>query len=75
MNYRKIYYIVRLKDDFNMPGTTISHTFCAYIEHYSERQGIWFRLNGSNALIIVPINAIEYLASSKNHWTGEKEHI
>ena len=74
MNNRKIYYIVCLNEDFIMSDTIISHRFCGYIEQYYVGV-IWFRLKGSNALVIVPMDEIKYMAPSKADWTGEEEKI
>lgn len=59
-------YIVHLKDDFVMPHTTINRTFCASIEHISDR--IYFKLHGSDALVIVPHDKIEWMAPSRILW-------
>lgn len=74
MNGRKIYYVVCLKEDFIMPETIISHRFCGYIDQYCAG-AIWFRLKGTNALVVVPMHELEYMAPSKADWTGEKEKV
>ena len=59
-----IRYIVQLKDDFYMPKTTIKRTFCGSIENINT-ESIYFKLNGCNALIIIPHEAIKWMAPSK----------
>ena len=64
---RKIKYIVTLKDSFEMPLTTINKTFCGMLETVGNNS-LYFRLNGSNALVIVPYNEIAWMAPSKVFW-------
>jgi hypothetical protein len=63
----KVRYIVRLKDDFKMSETTIRHTFCAFITSISNCH-IYFRLHGSNAVVIVPYDKIDWMAPSQKLW-------
>lgn len=67
MKKNKIKYIVKLKDDFYMPKTTIKKQFCGSIENIAGNQ-IYFKLHGSNALVIIPHNKIEWMAPSKILW-------
>lgn len=62
-----IRYIVKLKDDFYMPGTTIKSTFCGSIENITSTS-IYFALNDSKALVIIPHNKIEWMAPSRELW-------
>lgn len=63
----KIRYIVHLKDRFYMPKTTITREFCGYIDNIAGNT-IYFRLHGSNALVIIPHNEIEWMAPSRILW-------
>ena len=61
---KRIRYIVKLKDDFYMSGTTIGNKFCGAIENITGTS-IYFMLNDCNALVIVPHNKIEWMAPSE----------
>lgn len=65
----EIYYIVSIKDryicEFHL--TTITKEFCGRIENQTSTS-IYFRLNGSDALVIIPHNWIEWMAPSKELW-------
>lgn len=61
---KRIRYIVKLKDNFHMWGTTINNEFCGAIENITDTS-IYFMLNGCNALVIVPHNEIEWMAPSE----------
>ena len=64
-----IYYIVSIKDKYKnkLKLTTISKEFCGKFHH--QAHGIvWFKLNGSGALVAVPDEWIEYIAPSKILW-------
>lgn len=66
---KDIYYIVSLKDEYRdkLNLTTIKKEFCAKFNH--EAYGVvWFELNGSNALIVIPDQWIEWIAPSKALW-------
>lgn len=63
----KIRYIVHLKDNFNMPNTTIKHTFCGSIENVNSTN-IYFKLHGCGGYVIIPYNKIEWMAPSKVLW-------
>lgn len=65
MNY--IYYIVRLKDNFCMDGTTINREFAGRIDKITD-DSIWFKLNGGQALVIVPYAEISWMAPAKMLW-------
>lgn len=67
MDNKKIRYIVRLKENFVMPNTTIKHKFCGYIENIGSHN-IYFRLHGSNALVLIPHEKIEWMAPSEKLW-------
>ena len=64
-----IYYIVRLKEKYRQELclTTITKDFCGKIVNQTAGN-IYFELNGSDALVIVPHNWIEWLAPSKKLW-------
>ena len=62
-----IYYIVKLKNNFKMPLTTISKEFCGKILR-TEKDYIIFELNASNAIVIIPLKAIYYMAPSSILW-------
>lgn len=62
-----IYYIVHLKDGFKMPLTTIKREFCAKIL-LARADSIIFELNGSKANIIIPLNAIYWMAPANILW-------
>ena len=59
----KIKYIVKLKENFYMPKTTIKTEFCGSIENITG-SSIYFKIHGSNALVIIPHNKIEWMAPS-----------
>lgn len=59
----KIKYIVKLKEDFYMPKTTIKRKFCGSIENIAN-SSIYFKIHGCNALVIIPHNKIEWMAPS-----------
>lgn len=65
----EIYYIVNIKDRYisELRLTTITKEFCAKIDNQTERN-IYFRLNGSDALVIIPHSWIEWMAPSKELW-------
>lgn len=62
----KIYYIVSLKQRYiyELHLTTITREFCGRIENQTSTN-IYFRLNGSDALVIIPHSWIEWMAPSK----------
>ena len=64
-----IYYIVRLKERYRQELylTTIIKDFCGKILNQTG-SNIYFELNGSNALVIIPHEWIEWLAPSKKLW-------
>lgn len=65
----KFYYIVRLKDEFksNLSLTTINKDFCGRFIHQSYGN-LYFELNGSGALVIIPEKWIESCAPHKALW-------
>lgn len=65
----EIYYIVSIKDSYicELNLTTITKEFCGRIENQSSTS-IYFRLNGSDALVIIPHSWIEWMAPSKELW-------
>lgn len=65
----EIYYIVNIKDRYisELHLTTITKEFCGRIEEQSSTS-IYFRLNGSNALVIIPHSWIEWMAPAKELW-------
>lgn len=65
----KIYYIVNIKDRYisELYLTTITKEFCGRIENQTSTS-IYFRLNGSDALVIVPHSWIEWMAPAKKLW-------
>jgi hypothetical protein len=67
MEIKKVEYIVCLKDDFFMPMTTINRQFCGKLENITDSR-FYFRLNGSNAIVIVPHSEIDWMAPSKEFW-------
>ena len=76
MEIKKVEYIVCLKDDFFMPMTTINRQFCGKLENITDSR-FYFRLNGSNAIVIIPHCKIEWMAPSKKLWERgcRKENI
>lgn len=62
-----ICYIVRLKDNFYMDSTTINREFAGRIDKITN-DSIWFKLNGSQALVIVPHTGISWMAPAKMLW-------
>lgn len=64
--YKDIYYIVCLKDEYvgELKLTTIRKRFCGKFIHQSHGN-LYFELNGSSALVVVPEKWIEYVAPSK----------
>lgn len=69
MDNKDIQYIVKIQDKyaFELCLTTIGTTFCGKLVNNSFSH-FFFELNGSDALVIVPIGWIEYMAPSKQHW-------
>lgn len=65
----EIYYIVSIKDRYiyELHLTTITKEFCGRIESQSSTS-IHFRLNGSDALVIIPYSWIEWMAPAKELW-------
>lgn len=67
---KDIYYLVRLKDDIQDEmyyKSTIKNKFCGKIVH-QENGKIFFELNNSDALVIIPYDWILWLAPSKVLW-------
>lgn len=64
-----IYYIVSIKDRYiyELHLTTINKEFCGRIENQTSTN-IYFRLNGSDALVIIPHSWIEWMAPAKELW-------
>ena len=50
-----------------MPLTTIGREFCAYLDNIID-DNFYFRLNGSEAFVIIPYREIEWMAPSKELW-------
>ena len=67
MKIEKVEYIVCLKNDFFMPKTIIKRQFCGKLENITNGR-FYFRLNGSNAVVIVPHTEINWMAPSKEFW-------
>lgn len=65
----EIYYIVNIKDRYiyELHLTTITRKFCGRIENQTSTS-IYFRLNGSDALVIIPHNWIKWMAPAKKLW-------
>lgn len=65
----EIYYIVSIKERYiyDLHLTTIIKEFCGRIENQTSTS-IYFRLNGSDALVIIPHNWIEWMAPAKELW-------
>lgn len=66
---KDIIYIVKLKPEMQdeLRLTTIKREFCGkFITRLDDT--FVFELNGSEAQVIVPYNAIEWMAPSKVHW-------
>ena len=60
-------YIVKLKDNYSLEGTTIRKGFCGFLVNNSDGN-FYFELNGSRMLVIVPYSKIEFMAPSKKHF-------
>lgn len=69
-----IYYIVRLKNNFKMPDTTIKHTFCGKILLTKSDGTTIFELNGSTAIVIIQLEHIEWMAPSRVLWNKRKRN-
>lgn len=65
----EIYYIISIKERYisELHLTTITKEFCGRIENQTSTS-IYFRLNVSNALVIIPHNWIEWMAPAKKLW-------
>ena len=65
----EIYYIVSIKERYicELHLTTITKEFCGRIENQTSTS-IYFRLNGSDALVIIPHSWIEWMAPAKKLW-------
>ena len=68
-----IYYIVKLKDDFIMPDTTIKKKFCGKILLTKSDGTTIFELNGSTAIVIIQLGHIEWMAPSRVLWNKKGE--
>lgn len=70
---QNIYYIVRLKERYRQELclTTITRDFCGKIVNQTA-ENIYFELNGSDALVIIPHNWIKWLAPSEKLWNINK---
>lgn len=69
-----IKYIVKLKPDKKLEYTTINKFFCG--ELLIRDAQMIFKLNGSNdAIVIIPMDWIEYMAPSKVHWGLDKDGL
>lgn len=64
-----IYYIVGIRSDCrrNLDLTTINKEFCGKFIRQSHGN-LYFELNGSKALVIVPEEWISYCAPAKALW-------
>lgn len=64
-----VYYIVGIRSDcsHNLKLTTIDKEFCGRLIRQSHGN-LYFKLNGSKALVIVPEEWISYCAPSKVLW-------
>lgn len=67
------YYIVGLKDDcrHNLRLTTINKEFCGKFIRQSHGN-LYFKLNGSGALVIVPEEWVVYCAPAKVQFDKDK---
>lgn len=70
---KKIYYIVRVKDEYknNLSLTTINKEFCGALTQHSHGN-LYFELNGSGTLVVVPEKWIESCAPAKALWKTRK---
>lgn len=68
---KDIYYIVYIKDEYidRLHLTTIAKRFCGKFIHQSYGN-LYFELNFSEALVVVPEEWIECLAPSKALWSN-----
>lgn len=73
MKKEDIYYIVGLREEAiqNLKLTTINKEFCGKII-YEAYNNIYFELNGSGAMVIIPEKWISFCAPSKKLWKEEK---
>ena len=72
---KDIFYIVEMKEEFFWDGglalTTIKKRFCGRLVNQTG-VNFYFELNGSEALVIVPHEGIEWMAPSKALWDTKK---
>lgn len=66
---KEIYYIVTIKQEYihEFVLTTIHRRFCGKIVNQACAN-LYFELNGSGALVIIPHTWIETMAPSKELW-------
>lgn len=65
-------YIVKLKENFPIKGTTIKCQFCGYLVNMTQGK-MYFELNGSRMMIIISHNDIDYMAPSRTHFDKFEE--
>lgn len=71
-----IYYIVNIKEEYRneLRLTTINKEFCGKIVNQTARN-IYFELNCSGALVIIPHDWIDWLAPSKILWEHRRQRL
>lgn len=71
-----IYYIVNIKEKYRheLRLTTINKEFCGKIVNQTAGN-IYFELNGSGGLIIIPHEWINWLAPSKVLWELRRQRL
>ena len=71
-----IYYIVNIKEKYRyeLRLTTINKEFCGKIVNQTAGN-IYFELNGSGGLVIVPHEWINWLAPSKILWEHRRQRL
>lgn len=74
INYeREIPYIVELKEEWLSENynfsrlTTASHRFCGYLLNTINGY-MYFHLNGSLMMVVIPLRAIHWMGPSKKHF-------
>lgn len=71
-----IYYIVNIKEKYRyeLRFTTINKEFCGKIVNQTSGN-IYFELNGSGGLVIIPHEWINWLAPSKVLWEHRRQRL
>lgn len=73
--FNNIYYIVTIKEEYQryLSNTTCDKIFCGKIVNQANNS-IYFELNGSKAIVIIPHEWIKTMAPSLKLWKPSYEN-